>query len=164
MCSFKNVAIPMRAQPPHYGHIRLIRRFRMLTSGNVVVFLCRDFDQEENPFTFDLRKQWLQKLLIEAEVNNVLIPRREQYPRNVEYSKYFKDEFVVVVTKETLSFYRNEGFKVINHLQERLWTDDDYPLPLHSNGRVLRRLLRNGQNVDLYIPAWLATQAREKLL
>lgn len=157
---YANVAIPMRVQPPHYGHIRLIRFFRTRTIGRVVIFICRDYGDIDNPFPFEIRRRWLLRFLQEEGIGNIFIPKRKNQPRSIEYANHFDGEFVVVVTHETETIYKEEGFQTINHQTKGFWPPEDrFYIPLHSGGRILRELLRSQQDTTHFIPPWLREEA-----
>ena len=165
---FSGIALPMRCQPPHYGHLKCITTAARLAE-EVRVFLCRDYETADDPFPFALRRRWLEQMIGEASLSNVsVVDRTMNQPsdRLVEYRSAFAVESIVVfTTHETDEMYRQCGFATFNHHdpENAVALYGEVPTDLHSTGRIIRSRLRIGLSCESFLPSWLEWQAREYL-
>lgn len=162
---FEGLALPMRCQPPHYGHVSfIVNASRVATQ--VRVFLSREVDSRDNPFSLDTRRRWLQEMLKEYSLINVeVVDRLENPPPNKkdEYHSTFDAESIVVITThETDEMYKKMGFQTLNHHldESSRMLHGEIPERIHSTGRIIRQKLLSGSSCAGYIPQWLEEEAR----
>lgn len=169
---FANLAIPMRAQPFHFGHERYIKRLSLMC-GRGVIFLNRKIDKN-NPFPVKLRKKWIDNFLEKERVSNIIVANRiESSPikhRLDEYGDFFHNDIniVVVTTYETDEMYRIIGFKTFNHHDKSfcMWNSSEegiFSQKLDGYGRIIRKRLREGESCVGLISKDLELEARHFL-
>ncbi len=154
--NISNIAVPMRAQPFHWGHKLLLRRVNELYSYGVV-FLHQEVDLTDNPFPFSWRYSWVESFLDQEPLSRVTVAWRSGSPvdKYSEYASHFGGKpFVVLTTPETDSLYRNLGFKTVEHHQrdrDTIWGLQETPQKLDGFGRIIRQRLREGVDCAGYL-------------
>ena len=139
---------PMRAQPFHHGHEYYIHQLSEY-GDDVVILLNRKVDNE-NPFSFFIRKKWIEAFVNNQKILNVVVAVRLKLPKEIEYPLQAKgSSFTVLTTSETDEMYQNLGFCTLNHhkvLLPRPKLDKLLPgsrLPISDTGRIIRARLRS---------------------
>jgi len=164
---FKNLVIPMRAQPFHKGHAHLIATMAKYCQRGVVV-LCRDSDTDQNPFPHYIRMMWVIRFLKEHNIQNISVPyRRNNISRYEEYIGFFPthscDGITVLTTSETNEFYQRI-FMTYNHHEDRCGVWRRYLLPqgleLSGNGTIIRHYLKMGIPCSRYLDGSIELTAR----
>lgn len=164
---YTNLALPIRAQPFHFGHAIFIKRIAQICDQGVI-FLCKDFDKFDNPFPLEVRKKWIEHFLAEEKIDHIVVAERRvetEQTRHEEYSEQFNQEdFHVVTTDENDEMYRSEGFKTLNHhsepFRQEMWGEEIEPHELHSYGRIIRQRLRDGLSCEGLLFPWVENEAQ----
>jgi len=127
----KKLAIVIgRFQPLHYGHVSLIRK-AFEVADEVVVLVGSSFMAfaHRNPFTFEMRKQWIQESFVNANV--IGIP---DYPHSDDDWKNFIIEVI-----ETRYGYDDSDIAIVGHVKD----DSSYYLQLFSQWRFIEHHLHS---------------------
>lgn len=165
---FDGLALPMRCQPPHYGHLKCIVTAARL-ANEVKVFLCRECGTIDDPFPLNLRRKWLQQMVNDSSISNVEVVDRSTKPSLDRFSEYWSaftvKSVVVLTTHETDEMYRRCGFVTFNHheLENTIVLYGKVPSDLYSTGRNIRSRLRLGLSCRSLLPEWVELQARKHL-
>lgn len=168
----RNLIIPMRAQPFHFGHQRLLTRVSEICKRGAV-FLNTEQDTQRNPFPFRLRKSWIESFLLVRGIVNLSVAERnlamKPEEKHVEYRSYFGEEdFFVLTTNETEVLFGSLGFRTINHhdpvVTRVFWSSEQEPHLLHNYGQIIRQRLLDGQSCSTFLDPIVEREAREYLL
>jgi nicotinamide mononucleotide adenylyltransferase len=119
-----NILYHGRFQPPHIGHINLIKYFNRKYPGS---FFTISIDvrppDKENPFSFYFRQQKFEKLLNNSDVNFSILghypePPRHKYDVIVVFKEKHGDRQFVVPTREALE---KVALKIVLERDEEGW-------------------------------------------
>ncbi len=166
---FKNLALPMRAQPFHIGHARYIKQFSKMCNRGLI-FLSKEYDLEENPFLYKTREFWINKFLSVENINNILIAKREKKLVDIsgKYEEYVNcfdtTDFVVITTNETDNIYKLTGLQTFNHhdpdFVKEIWGKSLGRIKLFSTGRIIRERLKKDLDCSDYLTPLVYKEAR----
>jgi len=164
------LAIPMRAQPFHCGHERLLRQLSQICRYGVVFLNCAH--DENNPFSFPLRKRWVAHFLRAEHLTNIIVVERRHdlaADRFREYTSYFPtDDIVVLSTNETDVDLMRKGFRTLNHhapqIREYIWPESTSAEELHGFGAIIRARLRKGLDCSRYLSPHVEREARDVMV
>ena len=138
-----------------------------------VVVLCRDYDNDKNPFSLEMRQFWIDDFLKKEKIANICVAQRIEKgeSRAIEYMRYFNDKdlskTVVLTTNETDNMHKAEGFQTCNHhaleFIVNIWSNHPFPsqIKLEGTGRIIRQRLRNGQVCENYLLPWIEQMAQK---
>lgn len=152
---FKNVAIPMRAQPFHLGHEYYLRKISQICRRGII-FLNQKFDNADNPFPLILRAKWVNNFLTNNDIRNIYIANRESISASKKYTEYqsfFSDEkFTVFTTDENDMYYKKHHFLYTYNMHDLtpkliFWHDMPNKFSICSNGRIIRKKIFLKQDI-----------------
>ncbi len=169
---FSNLAIPMRAQPFHFGHERYIKRLSLICDRGVI-FLNRKIDKN-NPYPVSLRQKWIENFLAKENVSNIIVAERtilsSDTSRLDEYKNFFHSDasIVIVTTYETDEMYKKMGFKTFNHHDKNfhLWDSSEenfFSNHLDGYGRIIRNNFIEGKSCIGLISKEIESEAKHFL-
>ena len=144
----KTACFVLRAQPFHLGHLRaiewILRKYEKLI---VIIGSSQESHTEENPFTFEERKEMIEKSLksrgIEKERYEIIgIPDFHNDKAWVEYILK-RASFDVVFTRNPWTKRCFESFKI---------PVKEHPLFGNTSGSKIREMIKKGEKWEKLVP------------
>lgn len=152
---FKNVAIPMRAQPFHRGHEYYLKKISEICQKGII-FINKTFNVPDNPFPLELRIKWISNYLKKNCIENLFIANRDAIftKKLTEYQSFFpNEEFTVLTTDENDMYYKKHHFLQTYNMHDQtplliFWHDLLKKFSVCSNGRIIRKKIFLNQDIS----------------
>jgi pantetheine-phosphate adenylyltransferase len=155
--TYKTALIVGRFQPPHFGHLFLIKKALEKAEKIVFVIGSASIYDENNPLSFEQRKKMIKEIIKEENISErvlKIIPL-EDFFDDKKWLENLKEE----VGKFDLVIGNNEWTnKILEEAGYKILRVGHYKRSLYEGWRI-RKLMREGKNwrnrVPKYIVSWL---------